>query len=504
MKMHIQQLRPFGFALLAIGLALSFKSPAQPVMPGGVLVRGTIDLNGNNLMVDSYDSSDLNKSWFGTYNPSWYAGDNGNVACGSPINSVSGGSYKIYGQLATGPGQHVTLGAYGGLGSHAWQSVNPGTIEPNGTESRNWYTHDANYFFPPMGQPYTSGIPLEGPWTFALATNSISSLVITTSVYPAQVVLHLTTNYTWFANTTLQPPPTCCLVTNLICATAYTRQTNVLPAPGTYCPGSVITNNNGMGGKLYDFHAIVGTNYTYAVATSYSYPVFTTNTVYFTNTYNHVLNFGDYYYAGTLSGKTLVLGDAHLFLPGGLNMASGDSITIAEGAHLFLWCGGTTCTVRGILNSAKPVDLLIFCLSSVSTLDVDGNSGFKGAILAPDSAVSLNGGGSSTTNDYAGYLIASSVRLNANFAIHVDDDLTRRTGLLGIFNTAAASLGPPTLSDGQYQFLVSGIFSYNYAVQASSDLLNWTPLSTNTSPFIFLDPQPATAGQKFYRAVWLP
>jgi len=41
-------------------------------------------------------------------------------------------------------------------------------------------------------------------------------------------------------------------------------------------------------------------------------------------------------------------------------------------------------------------------------------------------------------------------------------------------------------------------------LQGSSDLINWTPLSTNVpaaAPFTLIDPAAATAAHRFYRTV---
>jgi hypothetical protein len=40
-------------------------------------------------------------------------------------------------------------------------------------------------------------------------------------------------------------------------------------------------------------------------------------------------------------------------------------------------------------------------------------------------------------------------------------------------------------------------------VQATTDLVNWTSVQTNTAPFLFTDPNSSAAGKKFYRAVSL-
>ncbi|HSU54496.1 MAG TPA: hypothetical protein VLT36_10580 [Candidatus Dormibacteraeota bacterium] len=498
MGIRVYHFRTIALAVLAISLAALLESPAQPVTPGGVLVQQSIDLNGNNLMVDSYDSSDLNKSWFGQYKPSWYIGDNGNVVCSLLYGA---GTANIYGGLSVGTTNVTNIGSQGGIGGHVWQSVNPGTIEPNGMEGRIWFTNDSHYIFPWESVPYTNGILASGPVLDVTSNSSISGTVVTTTVYPTVPFQNLTTNYQWFTNTTLQPPPTCCVVTNPICG-AQVRSSSP-PFPGFYCPGTLATNNSNRP-NIYSWNILsTVTNYTYAVATSFTYTIFTTNTVCFTNTYDHVLTSGDYYYTGALSGSTVVLGAARLSLPDGLNMSGGDSITVNEGASLILYCGGTSCTINGdgIFNQANyPAGLVVIVASSVIPVALNGNAGFRGVLMAPSGDILLNGGGPSAITAFTGLLMANSIKLNGHFVIHYDESLAHQTWL-GVYESMAATLSRPTFSGGQARLSVSGVPGWDYIVQASSDLLNWTPLSTNTSPFSFTDPQPASAPQKFYRAV---
>jgi len=66
-----------------------------------------------------------------------------------------------------------------------------------------------------------------------------------------------------------------------------------------------------------------------------------------------------------------------------------------------------------------------------------------------------------------------------------------------------AALTTATLSGGQFSVNVSGDASQQYVVQASTDLVNWVSLQTNTAPFTFTDPNAAAFSQRFYRALYL-
>jgi hypothetical protein len=64
---------------------------------------------------------------------------------------------------------------------------------------------------------------------------------------------------------------------------------------------------------------------------------------------------------------------------------------------------------------------------------------------------------------------------------------------------------PRLTAEGQFQFEVVTSFSTNQnVIEASSNLLNWIPISTNvpfTNTFTFTGPSPATNSPRFYRAV---
>jgi hypothetical protein len=65
--------------------------------------------------------------------------------------------------------------------------------------------------------------------------------------------------------------------------------------------------------------------------------------------------------------------------------------------------------------------------------------------------------------------------------------------------------------NGQYALTVEGAPGYSPAVpgptcviEASTDLVNWVPVATNTVPFTFVDPDAGQYSQRFYRSVYAP
>lgn len=64
--------------------------------------------------------------------------------------------------------------------------------------------------------------------------------------------------------------------------------------------------------------------------------------------------------------------------------------------------------------------------------------------------------------------------------------------------------GPQVLPDGSFHLSASGPDGAWFHVEFSTDMLNWTPICTNqvvSGSIDFLDPDAATAGSRFYRAV---
>ena len=68
---------------------------------------------------------------------------------------------------------------------------------------------------------------------------------------------------------------------------------------------------------------------------------------------------------------------------------------------------------------------------------------------------------------------------------------------------AAALASAAAPAKGQFALTVAGTAGNKYAVQASTDMVNWISLLTNTAPFTFVDSNASKFNQRFYRAVYL-
>jgi hypothetical protein len=357
--------------LIGAGLALMCLNYCG--YPAAILCREGIDLNGNALKADSYDSSDPTKSFNGRYDP-LKAGDFGDVACSGGItNGLPIGEALIYGHLFIDSNSPVVLGTNGGVGTHAWLTTNTG-IEPG------YEMNGVNSLFPDTTAPYSSGLT---------------------------------------------------------------------PGQGDIVTGAV------------------------------------------TNHYDHVIYDGDYS-AADLSGVSIALGTARLVLPSGLLMSGIDSITVAPGASLVIYSGGSICAINGtsIVNQGGSArSFVVFCSSAVTNFTLNAIGACVGMFFAPNAAAYCNGSGNSVA-DISGVLIARSLTLNGNFNFHFDQSLTA----VRLHNPT----GPP------FQFQVLGTPGFAYVVQATANLTSWVTLITNSSPFTFVDTKGSALGERFYRAVYFP
>jgi hypothetical protein len=68
--------------------------------------------------------------------------------------------------------------------------------------------------------------------------------------------------------------------------------------------------------------------------------------------------------------------------------------------------------------------------------------------------------------------------------------------------SAPSILTPAVHVSGQFAMSVAGTSGYKYVVEASTDLVNWVPVQTNTAPFTFVDTNASQFSQRFYRSVY--
>src|SRR5262245_24283288 len=139
-----------------------------------MVAKETIDLRGNNIQSDSFDSSNPLYSTNGLYDPNPNKiKDNGDIATNSGItNSINVATANIWGRASTGPGGSVSVGPNGAVGSKAWNTAGNHGVEPG------WVKDDMNVAFPDITVPFTSGFtPMSGSlggttYTYLLGTGN--------------------------------------------------------------------------------------------------------------------------------------------------------------------------------------------------------------------------------------------------------------------------------------------------------------------------------------------
>ena len=401
-----------------------------------LVAKHKIDLKGNGILTDSFDSSDPWRSNFGQYDPTLYAGDRGDIASNDGVvSSISVQNANIYGKAHTGPDGTVTVGSKGAVGTHAWQALG------NTGFQDGYVLQDANFTFPETGLPYSSGLSLGDPATIVTVAYDYLRTPTNSTAYPEPLpwggVLTNIVSYTTNRICPTPPPPG-------VFNTTLTRTEDWYPNP---IPAGIVTNTVSWQTTWYPYQDYlepvnkVGSWYFYQHITGYSWKVpayawptysytwnlYTTNAVYTTNYYDHVIDSGKYYTTDNLSGSILVRGDAELVLPNGLSMSGSDKITIGLNGSLKMFCGGTECTIggNGVANlTGYAEDFIVACTPSVKTFTFNGNGEFIGVLVAPEAALTMNGAGSAD-NNFIGAVMMNSITLNGHFSFHYDEALGR-------------------------------------------------------------------------------
>lgn len=139
-----------GSAQASISRKIQVRTVYSALFPGAITTQTNIDLNGNNVRVDSFDSTTNTASdWdasrgYGTYDIN-KARANGNVATDSSlIGAISVGQANIYGHVETGPGGTATVGHNGYVG--------PLPQSGAGIQA-GWASDDMNVVFPSVTLP---------------------------------------------------------------------------------------------------------------------------------------------------------------------------------------------------------------------------------------------------------------------------------------------------------------------------------------------------------------
>lgn len=129
-----------------ISRKVDIQTQRDPLFNFAMAALKQIDLKGNNVETDSFDSSDPNYSTGGLYDPTKIKDGGDVVTDGTVTNTLSVGNASIKGHVKTGPGGTVGI-QNGSVGSIAWVDANTQGIQPGYSSS------DMNVAFPDVQYP---------------------------------------------------------------------------------------------------------------------------------------------------------------------------------------------------------------------------------------------------------------------------------------------------------------------------------------------------------------
>ncbi|HSY17682.1 MAG TPA: hypothetical protein VK815_05070 [Candidatus Acidoferrales bacterium] len=186
---------------------------SSSAFPGALTVKSTINMSGNNVTIDSYDSSDpLHSYWptyplapgYGTYTntgstPNTPRKANGNVATDGSIINV--GNAQIYGHADTAPGGSTSVGANGSVGNVTWVDAGNQGIAPGYSED------DMNVVFPDVTVPATNWTTFSGSSITNSGNYAMDSIGGNFSITASNVVLYLTNGINLSGNKTVSIGP---------------------------------------------------------------------------------------------------------------------------------------------------------------------------------------------------------------------------------------------------------------------------------------------------------
>jgi RHS repeat-associated protein len=101
-------------------------------------------------------------------------------------------------------------------------------------------------------------------------------------------------------------------------------------------------------------------------------------------------------------------------------------------------------------------------------------------------------------SSYAFYSVAIDLAGNVETSPHIPGAQTT------VQLAQVPLLSAISLLNGQLQFNVLAASGNRYAIQTSTNFSNWSSLTTNTAPFVFVDPNYRNYSSRWYRAVLLP
>jgi hypothetical protein len=143
-------INPLSGQLIPVPRTIRVATTNHGIFVKAMVAKGEIDLSGNNIRTDSFDSEDPNFSTGGRYDSS-RSKDNGDIATNSSlVDSLDTWNADVHGRVSTGPGGTVRIGPNGAIGDNAWHAAGKQGIKPG------WSKDDMNVQFPDVEMPFTS------------------------------------------------------------------------------------------------------------------------------------------------------------------------------------------------------------------------------------------------------------------------------------------------------------------------------------------------------------
>jgi len=157
----------------------------------------------------------------------------------------------------------------------------------------------------------------------------------------------------------------------------------------------------------------------------------------------------------------------------------------------------------------QPTNVVALTNSSVSmSVVVSGKAPFK--YQWKYNGVNITGATKATltlnavkTSQSGGYAVQISNAYGAVNSVTAQLLVTNRivnTVLTVVIPPVAPIISTPVTTGNQFSFNITGTSGAKYVVQATSDLINWVPVYTNTAPFTFIETNTTGVNKQFYRS----
>ena len=440
-----------------------------------LVALGTINLKGNTVSADSFDSSAPDYPGYWTNSIIKAGGDVVTLSTGTNLNL---GNASIAGHVRTGPGGGLTLGTNGSVGDLAWVGASTPGIEPG------WFSDDANVSIPDVVIPLVPWIAAPGsgmaPMYSAFGTNfHLFAHLITASgnyaindsgdIYIATncvVNLKVLSTVTTFAPNTLYVAGADTNAAKLRCYVDC----------GTCTLGTGDKSQSGLAGNLIFLGTPNCTSLKYSGNGDFA------GAFYFPQ--------ADFQMAGGGSGiidfmgaavvKTVQMnGHYHFHFDEALGQKG-----LPMPLYPYLPPSCSALIGQNVSLTASPVSLQPF--------NYQWQFGGTNISDATNSSLAL------TNVQHSDAGIYQLVITNASGSFTTGEHLY-------VYDSAVPTVQSPSVStDNVFHLSVAGVPSFKYALEVSTNLTDWAPITTNASPYIFSDTNAAVLPQQYYRAVYIP